>query len=63
MLAWPVPVTIATITLAHSVFVMGSCTPPTLCPPEICARVVVFAPVLLLFSDLLGFKELVALKP
>lgn len=55
------PVIIATIALAHSVFVMGSCTPPTPCPPKVCAHVVVFAPMLLSFSYLLGIKEFVAL--
>ena len=50
VLALPMPVTIATMALAHSVFVMGICTPPTLCPPEVYAHVVVFAPMLLSFS-------------
>ena len=63
VLALPMPVTIATMALAHSVFVMGICTPPTLCPPEVYAHVVVFAPMLLSFSYFLELKELVVLKP
>lgn len=59
VLALPMPMP---VTIAHSVFIMGICTPHTLCPPEICAHVVVFAPIPLSFSYLLEFKELVVLK-